>query len=242
MKYATITNMLKMDYSGTEAMNSISTNLSFVGMNSKKFIITSCTENEGKSSLCMQIMVNLAKRGKRVVFVDADLRKSVLFKRFGIQTEGEVVGLAHFLAGYQTLDDVIYQTDIPGAYIIPTGKDIANPLPLLDSDYFKNMLDVLAKEFDIVLVDAPPIGLVIDAAVISKNCDGAVLVVEYGRRRKYEVMDSVKQIEQSGCKVIGCILNKVTIRTLSEKSYYKNHYYAYSHYGYGGYGYGHKKE
>ncbi len=232
MRKVKISKMETLDYSGTEALNSICTNLSFVGRDMKKFVFTSCTENEGKSSMTIQIMANLSRRGKRVCLVDGDFRKSMMVKRFGITPveTGELVGAAHYLAGYNSLDDVIYETDIPGAYFVPVGREMANPLPLLDSVYFSQMMDELANMFDLVLVDAPPVGLVIDSAVIAKSCDGAVMVVEYGKRRKGEVIDSVRQIEQSGCKVIGCIINRVSIRTLSERNYYKNHYYTYSHY------------
>ena len=232
MRNCVIHHLETLDFSGNEALNSICSNLSFVGRDMKKFAITSCTQNEGKSSMSMHIMANLANRGKRVVLVDSDLRKSVMMSHFGITIDGdEVIGLAHHLAGYNTLDEIIYRTDIPGAFYIPTGRDIMNPLPLLDTKYFSSMLDELAARFDLVLVDTPPIGVVIDAAVVAKACDGAVLVIEYAKRRKAEVADAVQKIEQSGCPVIGCIINRVSLKTFSERNYYKNHYYAYSKYG-----------
>ena len=239
MKNCVIQNLEDLDFSGTEALNSICTNMSFVGRDMKKFVITSCTENEGKSSMTMQIVANLARRGKTICLIDGDLRKSVMLRRFGIQmSTSEIVGLAHYLAGYNTIDEIIYQTDIPGASFIPTGRDVMNPLPLLDSDYFSQLLDELSRRFDMVIVDTPPIGMLIDSAVIAKSCDGVVLVVEYGKRRKGEIVDAVRKIEQSGSPVIGCIINRVAVRTLSERNYYKNHYYSYSHYGKSGYGYG----
>ena len=247
MKKCTIQNQEKMDFAGNEALNSICTNLSFVGRNMRKFAITSCTENEGKSSMTMQIMINLARRGKKVVLVDSDLRKSVMMRHFDITMESEdIVGLAHYLAGYNTLDEVIYKCDIEGAYYMPTGRDVMNPLPLLDSEYFAAMLEELASRFDMVLVDTQPIGVVIDSAVVAKSCDGVVLVIEHAKRRKAEVVDAVRKIEQSGSPVLGCIINRVSVRTLSERSYYKNHYY-YSNYGKGkgygyGYGYGYSKD
>ena len=244
MRNCVIQNLEELDFSGNEALNSICTNLSFVGRDMKKFAITSCTENEGKSSLAMQIMANLARRGKKVVLVDCDLRKSVMMRHFSItMDENEVVGLAHHLAGYNSIDDILYQTNIPGAYYIPTGRDVMNPLPLLDSMYFSQMLDELARRFDMVFVDTPPIGMVIDSAVVAKSCDGVILAVEYAKRRKGEVIDAVQKIEQSGSPVIGCIINRVSVKTLSERNYYKNHYYAYGHYGKGyGYGSGREKE
>ncbi len=245
MRSCEIQRLEPMDFQGSEALNSICTNLSFVGRNMKAFVVTSCTENEGKSSLVMHIMENLADRKKKVVLVDCDLRKSVLLSHFGIRIPGgEITGLAQFLAGYSTLEDVVYATNIPGAYIIPAGKDIANPMPLLDSPEFTQLIEYLKQAFDVVLLDAPPIGLVVDSAVAARSCDGVILVVEHAKRRRGEVLDAVKQIHQSGCPVIGCIINRVSVKTRSQRNYYKNHYYSYSHYtNYRtGYGYGREAE
>ena len=88
MRNCVIHHLETLDFSGNEALNSICTNLSFVGRDMKKFAITSCTQNEGKSSMSMQIMANLARRGKRVVLVDSDLRKSVMMAHFGITMDG----------------------------------------------------------------------------------------------------------------------------------------------------------
>ena len=225
-----------LDYSGKEALNSIATNLTFVGRNMNRFILTSCAASEGKSSLCMQLMLNLAQRGNSVVMVDADLRASFLMSHLKFQQEGAIKGLVHYLAGYCELDQVIYQTNIEGAYIVPIGDTVANPLPLLDSPDFAKMMEELGKNFDYVIVDAPPIGVVIDAAVVAKSCDGAVFIVEYGKRSKREVSDAVQQLEQSGCPVLGCVINMVTVKSLAEKSYYKKYYS--NHYSkyYKGYG------
>ena len=225
-----------LDYSGKEALNSIATNLTFVGRHMNKFILTSCVASEGKSSLCMQLMLNLAQRGNSVVMVDADLRASFLMSKLKFEHDGAIQGLVHYLAGYCELDQALYQTDVEGTYIIPTGDTVANPLPLLDSQDFGLMMQELSKKFDYVLVDAPPIGVIIDAAVVAKYCDGAVFVMEYGKRSKREVLDAVQQLEQSGCPVLGCVINMVTVKSLAEKSYHKKYYSGhYSHY-YHGYG------
>ena len=229
-----------LDYSGKEALNSIATNLTFVGRHMNKFVLTSCVASEGKSSLTMQLMLNLAQRGNSVVLVDADLRASFLMSKLKFEQDGEIKGLVHYLAGYCELDQALYQTDVEGAYLIPIGDTVANPLPLLDSQDFGNMMEELSKKFDYVLVDAPPVGVVIDAAVVAKYCDGAVFVMAYGQRSKREVLDAVQQLEQSGCPVLGCVINMVTVKSLAEKSYYKKYYS--SHYSKYYNGYGDKKD
>ena len=228
MKKAVIGRLDTPDYTGAEALNTICSNLSFAGKNLKKIIFTSCTEHEGKSFITMQIMQNMAKRGKRVVLVDADLRCSVLVSRYAIKTEGECTGLAHFLAGHCAMEDAIYETNIENAYLVPEGRDVANPVPMLDSPDFWQMLKHLEEKFDLVLVDAPPVGLVIDAAEIARYCDGAVFVCEYNKTRRRELAAAKHQMEQTGTAVLGCIINKVTFDTLSAKKYYHRSYY--SHY------------
>ena len=99
MRNAQIRRLNPLDYSGTEAVNTICSNLSFAGMHLRKVVLTSCNSGDGKSYMTMQIACNLASRGKRVVLVDADLRKSNLVSRYGITCEGEMTGLVHYLAG-----------------------------------------------------------------------------------------------------------------------------------------------
>lgn len=240
MRQATINKLDPLDYAGTEAINTICTNLTFAGRSVKKVVFTSNSMAEGKSYLVMQIMQNLARRGKRVVLVDADMRRSFLVKRHRIETDGEMLGLAHFLVGQCSLGDALYETNIYGACIIPAGRDVSNPMSLLDAQYFADMLDDLAANFDIVLVDAPPVGMVIDAAEIAAHCDGTVLVVEYSRTHLRELQECKAQMEQSGKPILGCILNKVKFDTISSKKYYNKGYY--HHYTSGYYKHEDKKD
>ena len=228
MKLATIKSFGAMDYAGNEAVNAICSNLSFAGRDLKKIVITSCNAGEGKSFVTMQIARNLAKRGRRVVVVDADLRRSFLIKRFGMETDEPWKGLAHYLAGYNGLEDVLYATNLAGLFFVPAGRDISNPLPLLDTHCFSELMDRLTELFDVVLVDAPPVGLVIDAAEIGRACDGVLFVAEYNKTRRRELAEARDQMMQSGCPILGCVINKMTFDSLSAKKYYNKSYY--SHY------------
>ncbi|MBR6185940.1 MAG: CpsD/CapB family tyrosine-protein kinase [Clostridia bacterium] len=232
MNTLSINRFSPLNYAGAEAVNMLCTNLSFSGENVKKIMLTSCHASEGKSFLSMNVMRTLAKLGKSVVLVDADLRRSMLVQRYGIQFEQEdqVVGLSHLLAGMVEEADVVYETNIPGAYMVPVGRKVSNSLPLLNSSRFQRLLDDLAAEFDYVILDAPPIGLVIDAAQIAKYCDGTVFVVGYNTVRRQELMDAKEQIEATGCPILGAVLNQTEYDNyLSKKYSYKSYY---SHYGY----------
>ena len=225
-----IANAPKLDYAGREALNTICTNILFSGQRLKKILITSCVASEGKSTMSARIAFNMAQRGKSCVLVDVDLRRSVTVKRFGMSTKGQMNGLAHYLTGQCELEDIVYRTNHENFFIVPSGRDVSNPIGLVNSQEFADLLDRLAEEFDMVIVDSPPVGVVIDAVEIASQCDGIVFVVEYAKRRKGELQDAVRQMQRSGTPILGCIIDKVTVTTLSEKQYYKSHYY-YSHYG-----------
>ena len=234
MREAIITKPPVLDYSGTESMNTICTNLTFAGKDVKRIAITSCVASEGKSTMCARLLLNMANRGKNCVLVDCDMRRSMTVQRLGLKTDGNMTGLAHFLAGLCDLDQACYQTNYPGACIIPAGRDVTSPIPLIDSPDFSRMMDVLDQNFDYVFVDTPPIGIIVDAAEIAKYCDGVVLVIKYGERHRHEVQEAIRQMRKAGCPILGIIIDMVTVKTLSEKQYYKSHYY-YSHYSEGYY-------
>ncbi len=227
----TIGNAPKLDYAGREALNTICTNILFAGQHLKKILLTSCVASEGKSTMSARIAFNMASRGKSCVLVDVDLRRSVAAKRFGFSsTKGAMKGIAHYLTGQCEVSEIVYKTNFENLYIVPAGRDVSNPIGLINSVEFAEFLDALAEEFDMVIVDSPPVGVVIDAVEIASQCDGIVMVVEYAKRRKGELQDAVRQMQRSGTPILGCIIDKVTVTTLSEKQYYKSHYY-YSHYG-----------
>lgn len=217
-------------YSVSEAVNTLCTNLSFSGENVKKIMITSCHAAEGKSYLSMNIMRTMAKFGKNVVLVDADLRRSVITKEYALQFANaeRKCGLAHYLAGKAEEGDVIYSTNIDGAYMVPVGREVSNPLPLLNSQRFDRLLNELARQSDYVLVDAPPVGTVIDGAQIAKSCDGTLIVVNYNTVRRQELIDVQNQLEQTGCPILGTVLNMVEYDSYLSKKYSYKYYY--SHY------------
>ena len=225
MRTLELTRFAGLDYSCNEALNTLCTNLSFAGSDVKKIMLTSCHAQEGKSFLSMALMRSLAGIGKNVVLVDADLRRSILASRYGVKVEAKPQGLTHYLAGLCPMDDVLYKTDIEGAYIVLSGRDAVNSLALLSTSRFSKLLDALAETFDVVLVDCPPVGVIIDAAQIAKSCDGVLFVISDNEVRRRELMEARQQIEKTGCPILGAVLNKVTFDTHSSKKYYHKTYY-----------------
>lgn len=232
MKKVTIRQSMTLDYAGEEALNTICTNLAFSGRNLRKIVFTSNLQSEGKSWMAMHVLANLAQRGRKVVLVDADMRRSFLMQRYKMEADGEIFGLAHYLTGQCELEDAIYETNLNGACLIPAGRDVTNPVSLVDTPFFKQMLETLSEKFDMVIVDTPPIGMVIDAAEIAASCDGTVLVLDYNKTRIREIRECKRQMEQSGTPVLGCIINKVSFASLSAKKYYNKSYYSHYRSGY----------
>ncbi len=218
-----ITRFSKPDAIGLEAFNTLCTNLSYSGIGIKKIMITSRYAMEGKSYVSMNLMRTLAKLGRKVVLVDADLRASGIQEGYRLRFNSPVrAGLSEFLCGHCSMKEVLYQTDIQNAWMIPAGYGTPNPLQLLDTEQMKELLDWLCDQFDVVLVDTPPAGGLVDAIALAKFCDGVLLVVSYCKGKRREITEVVRQISKTGCKVLGAVLNNVEFKRLSNRKYYYN--------------------
>jgi capsular exopolysaccharide synthesis family protein len=176
----------------------------------------------------MNLARALAGDGKNVVVVDADMRRSTMMSSYGVQLENKPVGLAHYLAEQCEWESIIYQTNIEGAYVIFHGQSVVNPHALLTTPRLSQLFSQLERAFDMVLVDTPPVGLVVDAAEIAKSCDGVVFALVNNTIGRKEMAEAVSQIERTGCPILGVVMNKVTFETHSAKKHYYKTYY--SHY------------
>lgn len=226
MNRIAMTRFKPLSYACTEAINTLCTNLTFAGNDKKVIMVTSAQAHEGKSFITMNIMRTFAKLGHRVVLVDADLRRSQIMSKYGLQFQSEQrYGLSHFLAGMCDAGDVIYETDIPNAYMVPLVREVGNSLSLLTNNRMQRLLDYLRERFDYVIVDAPPVGVIIDAAEIAKHCDGTIITVKYNSVSRRELLDVKNQLMRTGCEILGVVLNSVSFDSLSSKHYYHKSYY-----------------
>lgn len=209
----------EMDFRTREAYKTLRANLEFAGDDVRVIAVTSCTPNEGKSSISMNLAQAMAESGKKVILIDADLRKSVLVGRY--KTGTVKYGLTHYLSGQKSFNEVCCNTNIKNLYVAFSGPVPPNPSELLGGKYFSSMVKSLRSVFDYVIIDTPPLGSVIDSAIVGKQCDGSVLVVA-SNEISYRFAQKVKeQLEVAECRVLGCVLNKVNI---SQKSYYGRYY------------------
>lgn len=221
------------EYFISEAYKTLRTNIQFCGADVKVIAFTSCEAHEGKTTVCTELARSFAENGKKILLVDADMRQSVTVSRY--TDEKGVVGLSQLLSGQATVDDVIYNT-VAGFDVIFAGKFPPNPVELLGSKLFRDLLETQKENYDYIFIDTPPLGMVIDGAVIAALCDSSVIVIG-AETVSYKSVENVKvQLQKAGCRILGVVLNHVARKG---ERYYRRYYN--SNYGYGyGYGYGAK--
>lgn len=228
MKTVKFGKLKKQSYTMKESLRALKTNIQFCGDDIRTVVVTSAMPNEGKSTVTLDLARSLTESGKRVLLIDTDMRKSVYVGRLrAVATDGgEIYGLSHFLSGQKRLEDVLYGTEIPGLFIIFAGPTVPNPTEILEKKYFEELLKFGREHFNYVFLDCAPIGAAIDAAVIAKHCDGAILVIAQGMASGRMIQNVKKQLELSGVRVLGAVLNKLKMK----KSGYYGSYYG-SYYG-----------
>lgn len=192
--------------SAGEALKVLRANVQFCGTDIHSIVVTSCLPDEGKSTTSLGLSMALAQAGKKVLLVDADLRKSVMLKKY--TNAVNVFGFSEFLSGLATIEQVKQNTQLGNLDIIFCGQYPANPTELLSSSAFKAFIDEEKKNYDYIIVDTPPLGVVVDAAVVASVCDGAIMVLSEGKIKCGLASAVIKQLEKSGARIIGTVLNK----------------------------------
>ena len=229
--YLEVSNFPQLDYVCNEAMNTLCTNLSYCGKDIRKIMITSRYAGEGKSYIAMNLLRTFSQLGKRTVLIDTDLRASGIQSDYRLRYSTQShYGLSEYLSGICGLEEAVYQTNLPNTYMIPAGHEAPNPLQLLDTRLMGELIEQLAEQFDVVLVDTPPVGALADAVALAKFCDGALLVVGYCKGKQQEIGDAVENIKQTGCKVLGAVFNGVKFNSMSNRHYYYSSERYASHY------------
>lgn len=207
------------DFFTQEAFKALRTNLQFCGQDIHTVVITSCNENEGKTTITLQLAKSLSELDKRVLVIDADMRKSVMAGR---NTSVEApVGLSEVLTGLVAVKDCLYTTQCENLSIMFAGKYPPNPVELLGGPYFESLLQEARKVYDYVLIDVPPLGSVIDAAVVAAKCDGTILVISDNQVRYRQAVEVAEQLKKSGSKILGVVRNNIKKK---EGGYYKKYY------------------
>ena len=212
----------------SESYRSLRTNISYSSSSDRKIrsiLVSSPQPGEGKSTTVANIAITFAQMRKRVLLIDADLRKPVQHNVFG-HSKGP--GLAEYLVGdINEIDQLIRKTKIDNLFIVTAGVPPPNPSELLGSDRMGRLVDKLEQEWDIVLFDSPPIVAVTDSSMISSEIDALIMVVKAGQTDRSAVdraLDTVKNVKSP---LIGVVLNAANPESLSGKYSYYYSYYQY---------------
>ncbi|MGZ5418687.1 MAG: polysaccharide biosynthesis tyrosine autokinase [Nocardioides sp.] len=207
----------------SEAFRTLRTNLEFASVDEplKSILVTSAVPGEGKTTVASNVAVAFAQTGKRVILLDADMRRPGIHRVFGLPN---AYGLTNLLRTVeQPLDSVAQTTPEPNLTIITTGALPPNPAELLGSRRMKEVLQRLKEEADVIVVDSPPLQLVTDAAILGAELDGTLLVVDAARTRKGAVRQATEALERVGAKLLGAVVNRLSDRA--------GGYYYYQYYG-----------
>jgi capsular exopolysaccharide synthesis family protein len=202
-----------------EALRELRTNLSFLDVDQppRIIVVTSSVQSEGKSTVTANLAVTMAAAGEKVVVVDGDLRRPTLVDVFNLVPGA---GVTDVLAGTAELEDVLQPwSALPNLSVLGSGRIPPNPSELLGSRAMKNMLTALAQEAT-VLIDAPPLLPVTDAAVLSRVADGAIVVIRTGRTTQDQLAQAMGNLDKVKGRVLGAVLNYVPTRGAGPYSYY----------------------
>ena len=189
-----------------EYYNALCTNLQLSGDDLKVFSITSVKPGEGKSTTCTNIAWAFARAGYKTLLIDGDIRNSVMSGVF--KARDKITGLTEFLSGTTDLSQGLCDTNVENLFVIQAGSVSPNPTALLQSKNFSTMLETLRKYFDYIIVDTAPVGVVIDAAIVTQKCDVSILVTAAGETNRREIQKAKEQLEQTGKPFLGVVLNK----------------------------------
>ena len=189
----------------------------------KTIIVTSATLNEGKSTVIASLGIVLAQAGKKVLLMDCDFRNPTQHKMFGLPNRGTT----NYVATGEDIKNMLQQVEQENLTVLASGPVPPNPSEILTSQKMASLLEKMKAEYDYVLLDTPPILPVTDAAALSHQADGVLLVVASNGIGPSEAKLAKTRLELAGANIIGCVLNKVEVA-----------HHRYGGYGYGGYGYG----
>ncbi|MDG7740098.1 polysaccharide biosynthesis tyrosine autokinase CpsD [Streptococcus pneumoniae] len=192
-----------------EYYNALCTNIQLSGDKLKVISVTSVNPGEGKTTTSVNIARSFARAGYKTLLIDGDIRNSVMSGFF--KSREKITGLTEFLSGTADLSHGLCDTNIENLFVVQSGTVSPNPTALLQSKNFNDMIETLRKYFDYIIVDTAPIGIVIDAAIITQKCDASILVTATGEVNKRDVQKAKQQLEQTGKLFLGVVFNKLDI-------------------------------
>ncbi|MFO8073395.1 MAG: polysaccharide biosynthesis tyrosine autokinase [Polyangia bacterium] len=211
-----------------ESLRSIRTNLLFMTADRpvRRILITSPSPQEGKTTVAANLAIVMAQSGSRVLLVDTDMRRPRIHKAFGVRRNNR--GISTMILKESTAEDSIVESGVPDLDLLMCGPTPPNPAELLHTDAFHRVVDDLSARYDRVIFDSPPVGVVTDAAILSKSVDGTVLILKSLSTTRDSVKHAAGVLRDIDSEILGAVLNDLD---LQNRRYGRHYYYYYKKYG-----------
>ena len=210
--------LLNPNSSISEQYRTVRTNLQFAVAGDqplRSMAVVSSGPGEGKSTSSANLAVVFAQAGRRVLLVDADMRKATVHKTFGLSNE---VGLSNLVSGQQSASSVIQPSGVDNLSVMTAGPTPPNPAELLNSHRMNVVIEELYQMFDLIVFDLPPVMTVADGLIMASKTDGTVVVIREGVTRKDSIIEAKNRLIQAKARILGVIYNGV--EQMNESSYY----------------------
>lgn len=218
----------KGDFLFDEAFNSLAVNLKYIAKQDDCAVIsvTSYFSGEGKSTVSFNLAYTIAQQGKKVLLVDADLRRGRLHRYFDAE---RVNGLTDYLCGLKKADEIIRKSAIEGLDYISAGATTMSPIRLLERKEFDSLIGGVRKDYDWVIIDSAPVGMVSDSLLVMRVVDGAIVVLDQNKTRKHDIDKAVEMLNVSKVDILGFVINQAEdVRVPKARGKYSR----YERYGY----------
>jgi len=206
-----------------EAFKMIRTNIEFSAIDKtiRVLNVTSAGQGEGKSTVLVNLSIAFAMIGRRVLLIDADLRRPYIHRLLGLSNRR---GVTNALLSHEDYHDYVQPTKFDNLSVLTAGPIPPNPAELLMSDSMGRLIEATQQDYDMVFIDCPPVGVITDAAIISRKVDGTIFVVRSGVTDKRLLKKAIDHLNQVNAHVLGFVYNGVAQN--SDDYYYQNQYYA----------------
>ena len=224
----------KTSFAYIEAFKTLRTNFNFITANGKNrtILVTSALQDEGKSGLAINLAISLVQAGNKVLLIDADMRNPSLHRYLRLKLDAGL-GLSTLLTGDVKVGDCLITTE-QGVDVIAGGLIPPNPTELIGSDAMRELLQVASRQYDYVICDAPPVGIITDAAAMSPLCDGVLFAIRQRFASRNQVHSALRNLQSVNAKILGTVMTQYSARK-NGKGYGNNSYGR-------GYGYGYRTD
>lgn len=202
----------------TESYRALRTNIDFssVDEQTKVIMVTSAGPEEGKSTVVGNLAVTYAQNERNVLLIDADMRKPTVHRTFQLSNR---YGLSSYLSRQADLEEVVQESEVPNLFVMTAGPIPPNPAEMLNSNSMTKLMEQLREQFDIILIDTPPILAVTDAQLLASKSDGVLMVISAGKVKKEVAIKAKDSLTRVNARILGVVLNNVK-RKASEEYYY----------------------